>query len=178
MRSTGQTEEFVYEAVTSGLLEIREDGTIWRVNGMTRRQIAATLPPSTKYLSIKVMRNGKQVTTPVQRLVYRHFNGKIPPGLTVNHRNGITTDNRPENLELATCAEQTRHAIETLRRHKTLRQNGEHNSAAKLTSTATREIRRRRAAGERLKSIATDFGVSDRTISKIARGDRWAHLIS
>ena len=176
MKSTGATETFVYEAVRAGLLEIREDGTVWRVRGSTKYQIAATLPPSTKYLTVKVMRDGKQVTTTLQRLVFLHFRGPIPPGLTINHKNGITTDNRPENLELATCAEQTRHAISVLQKHRTLNQHGKKNAMAKLTGAAVREIRRRRAAGEKLRAIAADFGISDRAVSKIVRGDRWASL--
>ncbi|MGX2041495.1 DUF5131 family protein [Methylocaldum sp. MU1018] len=31
--------------------------------------------------------------------------------MTINHKNGIKTDNRPENLELATCSEQHIHAL-------------------------------------------------------------------
>jgi hypothetical protein len=175
MKSTGLTEAFVYEAVESGLLEILPDGTIWRVNRRGKSQIAAKLPPGTKYLSVKVMRDGHQVTTTVQRLVYHHFKGPIPPGLTVNHIDGKTTNNHPDNLELATCKEQVRHAIEVLGRLPK-DQDGTKNDMAKLTENAVREIRRRRSAGEKLKLIAVDFGISDRTVSKIALGQRWAFL--
>jgi hypothetical protein len=52
-------------------------------------------------------------------------------------------------------------------------QSGAKNAMAKLTTGAVATIRQRRAAGERLKAIAVDFGVSDRAISKIALGRRW-----
>ena len=191
MKPTSQTEAFVYQAVLSGALEIRQDGSIWRIaeergnrwnKKTTLRPIVPHRVDETKsggYRLVKVMRSRKQVTTGAHRLVYLHFHGQIPPGLTVNHKNGIKHDNHPDNLELATYAEQVKHARTTLgRKWKTDNQNGEANDMAKLTDAAVREIRRRRAAGASLKSIAADFGISDRTVSKIARGDRWAHVLS
>jgi len=106
------------------------------------------------------------------------FHGPIPPGLTVNHKSssGDRADNRPDNLELATYAEQVRHAKEVLGR-KPKDQAGEKNDMAKLNEKAVREIRRRREAGESLKSIAVDFVISDRAVSKICLGKRWAHVV-
>lgn len=189
MISTSENEEFVYAAVANGCLEIRADGTIWRVayeksnrwnsdisfRSCEPKQLAEKAPPTALYLTVKVMRLGKQVSVGVHRLVYRHFYGPIPPGLTINHKNGVTTDNRPENLELATYSEQVKHAIQVLGR-KPKDQEGTKNDMAKLTEAAVREIRRRRKAGESLKSIAGDFGVTDRQVSRIALGRRWAFL--
>ena len=191
MISTATTEEFLFQAVMDGLIEVRSDGSVWRVvverrnrwnkdvvrRKVTPHRIDGTL--SGGYRMVKIMRNGKQVTTGAHRLVYRVFHGPIPPGLTINHKSesGDRTDNRPDNLELATYAEQVKHAIDVLGR-KPKDQDGEKNDMAKLTEKAVREIRRRRTAGEKLKPIAEDFGISDRAVSKICRGDRWAHLIS
>ena len=182
-----QTEEIVYRAVLEGWLEVHEDGSVWRVaqRRKSRWDGAVTVRPvephridasvGAGYRTVKLMVDGKQTSTLAHRLVFRHFNGPIPLGLTVNHKNGIKADNHRDNLELATYAEQVRHAREVLKVGR-LDQHGTRNAMAKLTDKAVREIRRRRAAGEALKSIAADFGVSDRTISKIARGDRWAFL--
>lgn len=168
MISTGKTEAFVYQGVLDGALEITASGEVWRI--CPRRRV--DLSTSNGYRMVKIMRRGRQVTTMAHRLVYLHFFGQIPPGLTINHKNGVRNDNRPENLEVATYAQQIRHSREVLL-HPGKAQDGEKNDMAKLTEKAVREIRRRRAAGERLKSIAADFGVSDRTVSKIARGERW-----
>lgn len=106
------------------------------------------------------------------RLVYRHFIGPIPDGLTINHLNGHKDDNRPENLEPATPSEQVIHALRVLEVGRD--QRGEKNAMAKLTADQVSLIRQRRQNGERLASIAEDFGVSYQAISKVARGDRWA----
>jgi hypothetical protein len=109
------------------------------------------------------------------RLVYRHFNGPIPDGLTVNHRNGRKWDNRPNNLELVTPSGNVVHALRVLKVGR-LDQQGEANVMAKLTNSQVLEIRKRRLAGESLKDIAARYGVSDRAISKICLGQRWGFL--
>ncbi|HEY8684216.1 MAG TPA: HNH endonuclease [Chloroflexota bacterium] len=119
------------------------------------------------------MLNGRRHNGLAHRLVWRHFNGPIPDGLTINHRNGVKNDNRPENLEIVTPSENAKHAVRVLKVGRTAHQNGEANHAAKLTAQQVQEIRMMRASGERLLSIAAAFGVTFQAISKIARGDRW-----
>jgi hypothetical protein len=51
--------------------------------------------------------------------------------------------------------------------------HGETNGRAKLTEPDVAQIRARRANGERLKAIASDFNVSDVLVSLIARGKNW-----
>lgn len=46
----------------------------------------------------------------------------------------------------------------------------------KLDAEKVREIRRRRALGEKLSSLSCAFGVCESKISKIARGECWNHV--
>lgn len=65
------------------------------------------------YRLIKLRKNGCDVACVVHRLVWEAFNGAIPPGLEINHKNGNKSDNRLSNLELVTSSENSRHAFET-----------------------------------------------------------------
>lgn len=56
----------------------------------------------------RVAVNGVDVAA--HRVVWEAVHGPIPNGLTVNHKDGRKTNNRPDNLELATQSEQNRHA--------------------------------------------------------------------
>lgn len=178
-------EEVAYRAVQMGELEIDEEGRIWRVAARRwdrwtkktrtlhcQRRRAERL--SGQYLQVRVMIDGKRANALAHRLVYRHFNGPIPDRLTVNHENGKKQDNNPKNLTLATYTEQQIHATRVLKVGHACNQNGQNNSMAKLTPDQVATIRHRRSTGELLKSIANDYGVSDRCISKIALGHRWA----
>lgn len=58
-------------------------------------------------------KDGKEKTHLVARLVARAWCDGYADGLTVNHINGDTMDNRVENLEWVTHQENTRHAFDT-----------------------------------------------------------------
>jgi hypothetical protein len=118
------------------------------------------------------MLDGVRVYALAHRLIYRHLNGPIPPDMTVNHKDGQKKRNHPSNLELATNSEQQVHATRVLKVGHACNQGGEANSMATLTTEQVTEIRRRRASGEKLISIAGDFRIAFQTVSKIAKGDR------
>jgi hypothetical protein len=101
----------------------------------------------------------------VHRLVMLAFVGEDPGKPVVNHMNGITTDNRLENLEWVTHSRNCQHAVE----------NGLRNNLgrAKLTYEDVAEIWRRILLGDSDKSIAADFGVTPGNISHIRHGRTW-----
>ena len=53
---------------------------------------------------------------------------------------------------------------------------GELRDNAKLTDEKVREIRKRRTAGDRVKDIAADMGVSRQTITGVLMGRTWIHV--
>jgi hypothetical protein len=182
-----QAEQFVYQAVLSGELEVDEQGRIWRVkkrladrwNGGTKtipcKRVRAEMPNGSGYLQIRLMRNRKRVYAAAHRLVWIHFNGPIPDGLTVNHKFGIKDDNRPSELELATQSEQRHHAIKVLgAKHWDVK--GSRHPKTKLTETDVAKIRELRRLGWQVKDIADTYGMKSRAISAICCRRTWTHV--
>lgn len=64
------------------------------------------------YLHVNVSHGGKARMTPVHQIVADAFIGDRM-GVTVNHINGIKSDNRPDNLEYLTNSDNMRHAHRT-----------------------------------------------------------------
>lgn len=169
VRALHREEELIH--LVGDLLEIDAEGRIWRTRPIRKRAENQT---GTGYLQIRAMLEGTRWHVLAHRLVWRHFVGPIPGQMTINHRNGIKTDNHPGNLELATMSEQAVHATHVLGvRPRLLDQNGEKNAAAKLTDTDVMVIRHRYAIGGVTQAaLAKEYGVSFQAISKIVRGER------
>ena len=98
-----------------------------------------------------------------------------PLGLgDVNHKNGIKTDNRPENMEWCTRGHNNRHATATGLR---IMPHGEGHSHSRLTEEKVREIfhdvtvngMSQRAAGKK-------HGVNHSWAYAISKGKVWKHL--
>lgn len=176
-----KAEEFVYAAVKVGEMEIDLECRIWRlakrvgdgrggVRSVPCKVTRAERMGTCGYMNVRAMIDGKRMTALSHRLVWLHLNGPIPEGMTINHKNGNKTDNRIENLELATDSEQMLHATRILKRGKAAHQTGADNPYAKLTTEQVAEIRAERASGTRLLTIAAKYGITFQHVSAIALG--------
>lgn len=66
------------------------------------------------YLKVNLCIDGLSITKKVHRLVCEAFLPNLENKRTVNHKNGIRSDNRLENLEWATDSENNKHAYNEL----------------------------------------------------------------
>jgi hypothetical protein len=105
--------------------------------------------------------------------VARAFLGPCPLGKEINHIDGVKTNNRDENLEYVTHAENGLHAHRLGLRTPP---RGERSGTAKLTVAGVLDVVRRLRGGDNHGSIAADLGVSRRAIYSIATGRKWRHL--
>jgi len=120
------------------------------------------------YLNVKLRRDNKTFTCYVHRLVLQSFlsNSK----LDVNHKNGIKSDNRLENLEYCSRSENIRHAYTN-----GLSACGEKHYNSKLTIEQVKEIRH----GHKNKTqqeISRIYNVTQSVISNIRLGKTWKQL--
>jgi hypothetical protein len=105
------------------------------------------------------------------RAYYAHYIAPIPAGMVVMH----LCDNPPcVNPDHLAAARQVANLGDMARRGRAAK--GERVGTSKLTADQALAIYRRRMAGEPLRPIADDYGVSVMTVSKIARGVMWNHV--
>ena len=106
-----------------------------------------------------------------------HF-GPVPEGegyhgTCVLHRCDNRACVRPDHLFLGSNRD---NSLDMLAKGRGNKSRGERQHLAKLTEKQVREIRKRKAAGEFLREIAPDYGVSLRTVSLICRREIWKHV--
>lgn len=89
----------------NGIYEISDMGSIRNIQ--TAKYLTGGIN-SDGYYTVVLSNNGKTKSYKVHRLVAEHFTRK--PRIEVNHKNGIKTDNRAENLEFVTQHENILHA--------------------------------------------------------------------
>jgi hypothetical protein len=109
----------------------------------------------------------------LHRLVARAFVDGYAEGLTVNHINGNKLDNRPENLEWITLAENTKHQWRT----GLVDLRGEKCPTHKLTQQQVMHIRKALRLGVPANSLSIIASVNPSTIHLIGKGLRWKHLL-
>jgi len=122
------------------------------------------------YHSFNLHKNKSGKIIKAHRIVMEAFKGKS--SLTINHINGVKTDNRLENLEYCSHRDNLLHAFRLgLKCCK-----GENNSQNKLVEEDVHCIHSLLKQGMLQKDIAKKFNVSVPTISDIKRGHTWRHL--
>ena len=96
--------------------EVSNDGQVRsldRIDSAGRKlkgKILSATPSSSGYLMVYPSKNGKNHAMTVHKLVAQAFHGLSD--LWVNHKNGVKTDNRAENLEWLTPGDNLKHAWE------------------------------------------------------------------
>lgn len=94
-------------------------GKTWRGDSAARD--VKTHVARDHYVRFSPCKEGKYAKVAVHRAMWEAFNGPIPKGMEVNHKNLDCADNRLENLELLTHRENIQHAIDAYKEKGLLR---------------------------------------------------------
>lgn len=126
------------------------------------------------YLQVTAKQNNVQKTIKIHKLVAEVFIPNPNHYPEINHKNGISTDNRIENLEWCNRQQNMRHA------HKMGLMNmerGEERYNVKLTDEKVKEIKMLREKNKiSTRKLAKMFDISRSTILDILRERRWKHV--
>lgn len=162
-----------------GYYEISSDGEVYSLDRVVKKQNGNRFFKGIKlkkgrseYLLVTLSKNGKSVIFYIHRGVAESFLTR-KDGLIVNHKNGIKTDNRVENLEWVTHSENHLHAIRANLRKAPF---GEKCRASKLKNDDVLKILQMLKDGLGRRQIAEGFGVKRQAIDNIANGITWSHL--
>jgi hypothetical protein len=109
------------------------------------------------------------------RLAWELAWGPIPPGLCVLHRCDNPPCCNPAHLFLGTKAQ---NSADMVAKGRSARGERQHN--ARLNEAQVREIRVKRASGERLRALAAEYNVHANTILRVtierSRPGSWSHV--
>lgn len=118
------------------------------------------------YATVNLRRDNKPGNRfTVHKLVTLSFLGPVPEGMVTNHKNGIKTDNRLENLEFCSQSENMVHAIRSGLIPK-----------CKLSEEDVLEIREKFAKGVRVSTLAVRYGISREYVYIIVKRKAWGHV--
>ena len=161
-----------------GLYAITRDGRMWsygnRWGASKKGRWAKEYPQYKGYTCFVLCRDGCKLTVLTHKLVAITYIPNLLNRREINHKNGIKTDNRVENLEWCTHKENMRHAYAT---GLVVNKIGQDHNNAKLTNLEVLEIReiyKNRSPKQR--DVAKIYGVDPALIWRIIRRKCWKHI--
>lgn len=163
---------------SGGFYEVSDQGriracerTYIRTNGRPYTARPKMIKPhwSDGYMRVRLNVPEKPKWHSVHKLVMEAFVGPRPEGLVIAHGDGDTSNNALSNLRYATNAENQ----QDRKRHGTWH---DQTGGGALSEAQIITMRERRAAGERLESLATSYGVTPSYVTLICTGKAAAHI--
>lgn len=157
-------------------INIYEVSNLGRIRHKKRKRIKSVIIDSWGYCRVWLYWQGKSPNKKVHRLVAEAFIRNPKNKRTVNHKNGIKTDNRSQNLEWATDAENIKHAIDNGLFHDGSHLRGENANTAKLKDKDVRYIRSIPKDKLDKPFLMNKYGIVESTLNRCLSGKYWKHI--
>jgi len=142
-----------------------------RRRGSAAGRVLRSFAQANGYLKISLSEGGVVTNWRVHRCVWFAFRGCVSSETDINHIDGDKSNNRLDNLELATRSENMAHAS-----RMSLIGMGETHYGAVLTNADVLAIRAQAADGVPQRKIGLAFGVKQQAVSDIVRRKNWKHI--
>jgi hypothetical protein len=143
-----------------------------RIKSFARNKLGIIITPYKTqfgYHAITLRINKKLTYRFIHRVVATAFIPNPNNKPSVNHKNGIRTDNRLDNLEWCTAKENTQDGI----RRQTIKVAGDNSKRRKINYASVLLIRQAHLRGEPMKSIARQHGLCIPQIWNICNYKSW-----
>lgn len=176
----GRKDDFILRALATGKYTVLAIGQVINndVRGTGRAAALRTRLDQWGYVVVHLFDGEKRQPVLLHRVVALVHVPRQAGTTQVNHVDGEKRNCAAENLEWVTASGNGKHAYMTGLRVATVPdvnqfKGHEDHPMARLTEASVIQIRMRLAAGERQRTLADQFCVSQTTISNIARGRTW-----
>lgn len=171
--------EGYYEVSNMGNVRRKKSKTFYK-DGRVANFSQTVLKPTLNhkgYKRVYLSVNSKKYSKYIHRLVAETFIDDTENKRTVNHINGIKTDNRVVNLEWMTNSENLKHAFHTgLFDNRNKKFSGSGNPSSKLIKEEVLEIRKLKNNGVSTVTLSKMYNISESQIRSIYARRTWKNV--
>ena len=168
MRTKAKNDNTIYQVLNDPNYKVESSGKVYtriaRTGKLMRNEKWREVSHQDEKGYLQINYGRKRIY--IHRLIYAKYVGELNNELVINHKNGIKSDNRPENLELITVKENNIHRFRVLKSKPVL-------GNAKITKDIAEEIRKEHCKGKSYSILAKEYGLCKGSISAIVNNKIW-----